>query len=236
MNKFAAAAALALVATASNAQPPRPITGDGVLLFAAWDANQSYTFDLGETFLSFDPNVGQAFTLTDFAGFFTGDFRWNIVAADQSQVPGEGIETIGILSTGELTGGFNDGAMSTATGAVDQYIQAVIQACGSDPVCTATADQLHYANRAGAFPYGDNLFPGQWLSGIDSTASEAQFFFAEQNGTGFFPIEEEVLPFTWTLDGDVLTYGEVTVIPVPAAFWLLLTGVAGLAGIRRTRA
>ena len=35
---------------------------------------------------------------------------------------------------------------------------------------------------------------------------------------------------------DDVTYASVSTVPVPAAIWLMLTGVAGLAGIRRARA
>lgn len=240
---FIATAGLAVTSSIASAQVPRPITGDGGLLFTAFDANQSYSYYLGVTFTSFDPTTpGQVFNLPQFEGYFPDlnapGFGWNLLAADSSEIPGEGAERQGIIATGELAGGFNDGALATAVGAVDQYIQSVNQACPESPVCLATADQTHYANRGGAFPYGRMLFPGQLLFTVNF-GEEPAFYFAEQNNTGFFPIEEEFFEFTWSLTADgTLTYGPggEVVIPLPAAGWLFLTGLVGLAARRARRA
>lgn len=232
--RIATAAALALVAASASAQIPQPLQGNGGFLFSAWDDMESYTVYLGINFLDFDPNAdGQTFDLgADFASTFAdiNNISWSVISAD-----GDGDVLFGgaaFYATGSITNLTSGAGVLAFTGAADNYITSTNAACGADPICTATNADTHYAGRDS---YGADLgFSG----GVDVGASFGDSIggvFVEQ--VAFNPDGQAIvtaLPFTWDLSADgTLTYGAPQVVPVPAAFWLMLTGVAGLLGTRR---
>lgn len=221
----------ALAATAASAEvipPPIQPGGDGGFVFAAWDDTKSYTYYLGFDFFDIDTDSTQTLELPDFVGYFDdlSAVTFNITAADGD---GDGFFEggLGFYSTGSVSNLTNDAGIRTVIAAIDDFVRDVNQACPDTAVCFATSEQTHYAGRD-SFGVDFGL-----AGGVNSGGSigELVTFILTEN-EAFNPdgqVEVMTQPFSWLVTAD----GTLSYVPVPAAFWFLLSGVLGLAGIRR---
>jgi hypothetical protein len=191
---------------------------------------------------------------TVFSGSTPSTLRWNVVAGDTSgDVIDGGTDPVRAIFTGPLGASFtspNSGVPALA-GAMQNFGNQLNSLPGGcSPSC---------AGPTGATDLGNGNAPS-WRGNINSTApfntaaapgSELNFFYladqlnADGAYEGFEPALVRVFRnsefrATWNMDAlGNLTYDldgvAVGEIPLPAAAWLLLAGLAGLAGVGRRR-
>jgi len=236
-----------------------PSTGNGALVFSAWDpvGKQSYTMGLGLSLndlisggapgtvapLSFDLSTVSAFT-----GLFSSlpsSLLWNVAAADST--------------TGAIRLAYTSGSTLSQLQGIPLNNQNVTQAgtdmqtylgresahgCGvtTTGTCTSTsAADAWNINNIASTKWGANYgIPGNF-NGSGSVGSILNFFFstAADQIAGNPAAIAQFQGGTWSLSSnDVLTFSgtsAVSSVPVPAAIWLLGSGLFGLVGVSRRR-
>jgi hypothetical protein len=233
-NARSALAALTLFAAGGAAQAQEvPFTG---LLFAAWDNDVSYTIGLGETISSFDPATPQTFALPDLTTTFAdlNAVSFSVIAADNTDLF-SGFPSL--LMTGTvgplLTDGLNDGSeLGVFADSANNFRTNNNITCGNAFPCTAVFGDPNYA---GQLTYGDNLggSPDSLSVSGNLTTDSLPFLLLEGENFNFDSITVTAQAFAFSFDGTNLVYGEAGVIPLPAAGWLMLSGILGMVGLRR---
>jgi hypothetical protein len=225
----AAGATLALAATAANATGT-PFTG---LLFAAWNDDVSYSVDLGVDLGSFDADVNQTFALPDIAAAFGGDLSgvsFSVIGADNTDVFVGGATMIATGDVGPLLqDGANDGnELVVFANSANNFRETNNGACADASPCTAVFGDPNYAGNPN---YGANLGGGPASLNVAGSLLNDQLAVNLLEGAlfDFDNITVTSLAGFFAFDGQDLQY----VIPVPAAGWLMLSGIFGLFGLRR---
>lgn len=255
--KAIAIAALCATSGMANAAIQTAGTGNGELFFSIWDnvSQTSYTRDLGINLNSFTPAVATALgapviftpdtTLTTLlAGILPSSFSaltWNVAAMDALQANRyltTGAQTIAAPASTFTLNQFNDNA--------DTYIANV----NDDPGHVNNANGstvVNAANDANGFA-GSALWGSNWSGNAgfsnSSTIGNSLFFHMLTGGTTSGAAvtsaryENAFGDSTWTLSNDgTLTYANASpaAVPVPAAVWLLGSGLIGVVGVARRR-
>ncbi len=255
----AAAMAVASAAPASAALAPAS-SGDGSLFLTVWNSTVSYTRDLGTTLSGFLSSV--AGTTTTFAGdalfastFGTNPtgFNWNIVAGDQTLLAGS--EPTRLLTTGAygltLTASSPSVTRSgvvSAGGSISNFTNALNSSFGCNTAASCTA-----AAGSGVGYGGDASWANNIGNSVPGTLSNTSTAFGDAGKLGFYFFNSQATssltqanrstfnidPSTrgyWTLasNGDAVWTG-VSAVPVPAAVWLLGSGLMGMVGIGRRK-
>jgi hypothetical protein len=261
---LAASALAAMAATPAFAfDPPSGGTGNGSLVVTVFDTVRQVSViqDLGLNYLDFlngpvsrdgtagvdvtpDSGLNLSFSvdMSIFAGSNAADIRYHVFAAD-----GQGnAATTEVLVTASPTLGTVPGTNGHVTAAYGQngYLGITAQ-CGAqlmNTVCTgdAVAGTGVYAGVWGtdigvnglqfnpSAQVGETLgFYGLNRSGITAGGAITSYQFANASGIA-----------TWLLDGSGNLSWNVSgapVVPLPAAVWLLLSGLGGLGVISRRR-
>ncbi|BAN36631.1 hypothetical protein SCD_n02832 [Sulfuricella denitrificans skB26] len=255
--KLIAAAAMFAVAGQAAASIADGTTGNGELFLSVYDsvAQVSYTRDLGVTLSDFSSNLSSTSYSLNFASdallqsafASLSGLSWNVAALDSTG--GTAVGGQHYLSTTNAdqatVQNTKNSSLTVGMSGVNGYVQAN-NAFGTH---VSSANGSSTAVFADGAAYFGNGFAANWLgkASFDSTALVG-------NSLGFFLMETSVNAIganalksiqatqaagTWTLasNGD-LSYSvpaPVAAVPVPAALWLLGSGLIGMVGVARRK-
>jgi hypothetical protein len=243
--KFKTLLAVATVAVSGAANAVLENGNDGELVFSAWDpVNQvSYTQDLGVRHnailgeyanasysLSFnvDPLYNTVFTSSN-----VNDIIWNVSSASTDFFGNYGVQFTTLDPAPAAFGNFQNLANVAA-----QHVQYSQALQGVNPAAGDIAYEGNTTN--GAYAGSPSLWNTNWAGQggvLNNTASIGDsmnwFFMGLSADFSTAALRDEALA-DWTFDGTNLNFAS-TVVPVPAAAWLLASGLIGLSTITRRR-
>jgi hypothetical protein len=262
--KFHTKALFGAIALALAGQASAAIT-QGDLLLEVWDTtdNVSYTRDLGITMAQFDSEIGlntstgtttlaSALTFADSDGLFASTFSndpganltWNIVA---SNLVGS-TQASAIVSATSL-GETAPNTSKPGIGGIYQRAQGLVTDVAANAT-TVSGNSAYYNAAADAGGYGaggnwGDTMGGNYQQGTSATGYSSLYaFYAQGKNSGLgtaVPIFNYLTQgggddtFSLASNGTV-TFSAVSPTPLPAAAWLLGSGLLGLFGIGRRRA
>ncbi len=243
--KFAAALALAMVVSQADAQsttyPTQTDPSGGALIVSIWDpvagvslayATGSFYQDLVDgSFASIGPIVVPEFAQT-FAGSDPANILYQVYAAGLDAANGRSelfvtgpANALPNVQVNNITGTFTNS---------NTVYNALANACGDATSCAATAADGNYLG----FPTWGDL-SAQLYNAAAAVGNSLAFYQLSQpdvarvRGTDPAVTGLYAAGATWLLSADgMLQYSQV---PLPAAVWLLLSGLAGFGAISRRR-
>lgn len=197
--------------------------------------------------------AGDALFGSTFTGSSAGNIQWNVVAGDSLYTSGTAStpHNLRIITTSTQASpagiSFTNSALGTAVQKIDNFTQAVNNAgCSTSASCVITDPTAagFGGNNAGAAGWGSS-FGGLGAVSNAGTGFSSLFFYylTGNNGTGFAQLAKTLYAntlgsATWTLAANgALTYAvpAPAAVPIPAAVWLFVSGLMGLATIARRK-
>jgi len=226
MTKLAAATTLALACSGANAYT---ISGDTLLISILKDGQTGPSMLIDTQIDSGDLHSG---ALTSWASSteLTAAIDAFIGTSTDVEFYAVGYQVPGFLDQFALTTGTQLDA--DATLALDGNFTSFVTNSNSGVFATATDPWVAGIPDGDKSHYGVNLIYGNgFVNGTDmgtaATLNASEYFY----GAG-----TNVTLLDWNLnDTGLLTYGEISAVPVPAAVWLFGSGLIGLVGVARRR-
>lgn len=232
--------------------------GTGELFFAIYDPSraQSLALDLNLTVNDFrftNASLIDTFSLTDstLASFIAGSpdaslLQWNLGGISNKGVgPDLGLVTThgsaGATWETGTEGPINGNALTSGMGNAASFIGANSDP-NPNPAVVGVATPGGWLGGGWAGTYGGAMFVQNYHEGLVGGELMSFLFAADENNTLDGPVGATA--FTagqWVVDGAlgkvsyVGTGGPGPVVPVPAAVWLLGSGLLGLVGVARRR-
>ena len=265
MKAVAAALAVAAAAPASAALTPGSASAFGSLFVTVFDEtlNRSYARDVGILGGAFNPNVTTTFSVnagdTNWTSFQAGlagadtvtgstipqtNLRYNIATTNNAALQNSYV-SLGAGQTTNITNG-GEGALA---GNINNFIGNLNSAnsgCG-----TAGSGISCFTQQSGASYNGATATPPEiWGRTMQFVAADTSgalgdqlgFYSILRNGSGFNngkPASQSVFNGFWTFNASnaSVTWNAASVgaVPVPAAAWLLGSGLMGLVGVGRRK-
>ena len=177
------------------------------------------------------PTIGPDANLTAFLGQ-PGTFTWTIMAGDATGTALTiGARRYATTTQQDLTNGtaVTGANLSSLFGANYTTMITQLNAALPDASGSSTLENGQW-RQTGAVPgVGAGDWFGASLINVNNVGSSANFYLLANNSGGGVVRVYSFADVTFTADGTL------TAVPLPAAFWLLGTGLAGLAGVSRRR-
>lgn len=234
--------------------PTGPVGGDSNLILSVWsqDGPQSLVYNTGLLYSQVQlgditPDGGLVLDFGTIPNWSAvngiTDLQYHVVALDGSGTNAQrGVATTGALGSAPFTGTNGDVSSITGSAAGAAFFAQFATQCPSLNPCTNTQgldaqDPLHWDANLGGYldvnastnvgsPLGFYLMTG--VTGATSVAATVQRYENSAHNLG-----------TWLLTAQGhLTYtiaGTGEVVPLPAAVWLLMSGLAGMGFVARRR-
>jgi hypothetical protein len=220
-------------------------SGDGSLYFNLLDVTnqKSYVLDLNIPISTFNGSGSYTISadglLTSFLSTGSGNYIWSVFGGDSTGTTA-GSTTYFTTSTnlGSVTPPNNirlytlygDEAYLTNINAVLPDDDSVLSLVSNNGTPTYYTTQVQTWNNTGDFTANQTGFGSIGFFSLTTNGGTTAF-----NG-GNNPVTRVAFG-NWTLASNgTLSYGETSVVPIPAAVWLLGSGLLGFAGIGRRKA
>jgi hypothetical protein len=241
-SKFIAVSALAgvLATPAAFAQIPRATdpAGSGVYV-GVWDLTKNVSI---VQYLGFQEQntagvaLGTTWNLTNWSAL-SGSSTSNLVflvSGSDSNAPAS------VVTTGPQSGlgAVNNGNVVGMVPLIDNVLLAVNNDCGTVSCVSDSSTSLHLASFAGQNGQNyTNQLPHANATGAVGVDALAWYFASKAGIPAGNPASvNEIGTGVWTLSADgVLMYAAPSSVPLPAAVWLLLSGLAGVATVGRRK-
>ena len=249
-----AAVAMAVSANASSAiLSPLNAGGMSETVFSIWDptTNQSYSQDLGTTWQTFRDNLSNSafsisYTISDAALYNTAvgasspsNLLWNVSVANGQNADYSNFTDFGVISTSNLGNNINTAALGQAIGQHDEYATALrgtTTPVNNDP---ALNDAYFGTVDNGGYAGAERVWGTSWNTNgaTNNTAvfgTDLDFYYWKTGGFSPDPTVTKAAG-SWSFDGATLAYAAPSTVPVPAAAWLMASGLLGLVGVARRK-
>jgi hypothetical protein len=228
--------ALAVAALALGASAAQAGTTPGEIVFSIWNnvtSASGFTFDTGLNSSTFTGSSSASFTLGAgaVAAYNSGQAQWNLFASSSA----------GNLLTSTISNKAADIGTGANAGDTDIAVSSALSAAGSY-YSTLSSNQVSSLATTGAVWANAMSSGGQQIGDKTDQVGAGSVFFETLSGLDG---SATLFSGTWTLsfNGAVGSATAATLswiptstsVPLPAAVWLLGSGLMGLAGVGRRR-
>ncbi len=249
-----ASIAMAVSANASAAiLSPIEAGGLSEAVFSIWDptTNQSYSQDLGTTWQTFRDNLSNnafsiSYNISDVTLYnaalgtsSASNLLWNVSVANGQDANFANFEDFGVISTSNLGNAINSAALTQAINQHDAYATALrgtTTPVNNDP---ALNDAYFGTIANGGYAGTDANWGTSWntnnaTNNSASFGTDLDFYYWRTGGFSPNPTVTRAAG-SWSFDGNTIAYAAPSTVPVPAAAWLMASGLLGLVGVARRK-
>jgi hypothetical protein len=221
--------------------------GSNEAFLSAWDAvtNTSYVQDLGVTYndlfnnlsnssYSISQAVDSAVWTQAFGSANMSDIVWNVAVANPSLPDSSNkLTNYGVIGTYNGNPSVNFTAPVAVENAIQKTDQFAQSQAGTGPAYYGDAGGGYAGDPAWSWNYGQT-FTGVNTAGL-GTDLNMYFYGIQLGGRSYVTSAPVEAAGVWSFDGKAINYGAVSTVPVPAAIWLMGSGLIGMVGVARRK-